>query len=80
MTKFICREELEDEYEEMKNETVEQLKEVKESLEKMKKGDVSLVDDLNAMQLVSDLFSSLNFAVFSQFLMYWKAIVFPLNS
>ena len=36
----------------MKNETIEQLKEVKESLDKMKKGDISLVDDVNAMQLV----------------------------
>jgi len=49
---FLFRDELEDEYEEMKNETIEQLKEVKESLDKMEKGDISLVDDVNAMQLV----------------------------
>jgi len=46
---------LEDEYEEMKTETIEQLKEVKESLAKMVKGDVSLVNELNAMQLVRDV-------------------------
>lgn len=43
---------MEDEYEEMKNETIEQLKEVQESLLKMKKGDVSLVNEINGMQLV----------------------------
>ena len=50
---FFIRDELEDEYEEMKNETIDQLKEVKTSLDKMEKGDVSLVDNVNAMQLVS---------------------------
>lgn len=40
-----------DEYEELKSETVEQLKEMKESLAKMVKGDVTLVDSVNAMQL-----------------------------
>ena len=53
---FVIRDELEDEYEEMKNETIDQLKEVKMSLDKMEKGDVSLVDNVNAMQLVSFLF------------------------
>lgn len=49
-----------DEYEELKNETVEQLKEMKESLAKMVKGDVTLVDSVNAMQLVSQLISTGN--------------------
>ena len=42
-----------EEYDETKNETVEQLKEFQENLAKMLKGDISLVDELNAMQLVS---------------------------
>ncbi|XP_076091503.1 protein LZIC-like isoform X2 [Mytilus galloprovincialis] len=47
-----CREDLEDEeYEETKNETIDQLKEFKDSLDKMTKGNVSLVDELNGMQL-----------------------------
>ncbi|XP_048250280.1 protein LZIC-like isoform X4 [Haliotis rufescens] len=47
-----CREDLEpEEYEETKNETLEQLKEFKESLDKMVGGDLSLVDELNGMQL-----------------------------
>lgn len=52
------REDLEeDEYEETKSETVDQLKEFNESLEKMKHGNLSLVDDVNSMQLVSsDIF------------------------
>ena len=41
-----------EEYEETKNETIEQLKEFKESLDKMVGGDLSLVDELNGMQLV----------------------------
>ena len=51
---FIClREDLEpEEYEDTKNETIEQLKEFKESLDKMMGGDLSLVDELNGMQLV----------------------------
>jgi hypothetical protein len=50
---FFYREDLEeDEYEETKNETIEQLKEFKDSLDKMTKGNVSLVDELNGMQLV----------------------------
>uniref|UniRef100_H2Z7E7 Beta-catenin-interacting ICAT domain-containing protein n=1 Tax=Ciona savignyi TaxID=51511 RepID=H2Z7E7_CIOSA len=57
------KDELEDEYEDMKNETIEQLKEVKESLEKMVKGDVSLINEVNAMQLaiqaaISDAFKT----------------------
>ncbi|KAK2191412.1 hypothetical protein NP493_53g10002 [Ridgeia piscesae] len=47
-----CREDLDDdEYEETKNETLEQLKEFNESLNRMKEGDLSLVDDLNSVQL-----------------------------
>ncbi|XP_041377839.1 protein LZIC-like [Gigantopelta aegis] len=47
-----CREDLDaDEYEETKNETLEQLKEFKESLDRMVGGDLSLVDELNGMQL-----------------------------
>ena len=47
------REDIDDEeYMEMKNETIEQLNEVRESLKKMDKGDISLIDDINAMQLV----------------------------
>ena len=41
-----------EEYEETKNETIDQLKEFKESLDKMVGGDLSLVDELNGMQLV----------------------------
>ncbi|KAL4221494.1 hypothetical protein ACF0H5_019751 [Mactra antiquata] len=40
-----------DEYEDTKNDTIEQLKEFKESLDKMMGGDLSLVDELNSMQL-----------------------------
>jgi len=48
-----CKSDLDqDEYEETKNETMEQLKEFSESLTKMKSGDMTLIDDLNAMQLV----------------------------
>lgn len=47
------REDLDDdEYEETKKETLEQLKEFKVSLDKMLAGDMTLVDDLNSMQLV----------------------------
>ncbi len=40
-----------DEYEETKGETLEQLKEFSESLAKMKGGDMTLVNELNRMQL-----------------------------
>ncbi|KAK3743419.1 hypothetical protein QZH41_011535 [Actinostola sp. cb2023] len=47
-----CREDLDDdEYEETKKETLEQLKEFKVSLDKMLAGDMTLVDDLSSMQL-----------------------------
>ena len=50
----VCRDDLEsDEYEETKNETIEQMKEFNESLNRMKEGDLSLVDELNRIQLVS---------------------------
>ena len=50
---LISRGDLEpEEYEETKNETIDQLKEFKESLDKMVGGDLSLVDELNGMQLV----------------------------
>lgn len=42
----------EEEYEETKNETLEQLKEFKTSLDKMLEGNLSLVDELSGMQLV----------------------------
>lgn len=41
-----------DEYEETKKETLEQLKEFKESLDKILGGDMTLVDHFNGMQLV----------------------------
>ncbi|ESO89981.1 hypothetical protein LOTGIDRAFT_218451 [Lottia gigantea] len=47
-----CKDDLEeDEYEETRNETIEQLKEFKESLDKMMEGNLSLVSSLNGMQL-----------------------------
>ena len=41
-----------EEYEETKRETIDQLKEFKESLVKLGAGNMTLVDDLSAMQLV----------------------------
>jgi hypothetical protein len=43
------------EYEETKNETMEQLREFNESLSRMISGDMTLVDQLGAMHLVSVL-------------------------
>ena len=43
----------EEDYEETKAETVEQLKEFSESLSKMDTGNMTLVDDLGRMKLVS---------------------------
>ncbi|XP_012270994.1 protein LZIC [Orussus abietinus] len=49
-----CRNELDlAEYEETKNETMEQLKEFNESLQRMISGDVTLIDHLGAMQLAT---------------------------
>lgn len=55
-----------DEYEETKRETVDQLKEFKESLVKFAAGDVTLVDEISAMQLVNNAFS-LNIVFLSRF-------------
>lgn len=44
-----------DEYEETKRDTMEQLEEFNNSLEKLMKGDMSLVDQLSGMQLVGNL-------------------------
>jgi hypothetical protein len=41
----------EEEYNETKEETLEQLKELNASLSKMKEGNLSLVDDVNGIQL-----------------------------
>lgn len=50
----VCRDELDDdEYEETKADTLEQMKEFHTSLGKISKGNMSLVDDVGAMQLVS---------------------------
>lgn len=58
---FFWREDLdEDEYEETKKETVEQLKEFKETLEKFAAGNVTLVDEISSMQLVNFLYRSFN--------------------
>eukprot|EP00112_Aurelia_sp_Birch-Aquarium-sp1_P007881 Seg186.5 transcript_id=Seg186.5/GoldUCD/mRNA.D3Y31 product="Protein LZIC" protein_id=Seg186.5/GoldUCD/D3Y31 len=47
-----CKDDLdEDEYEETKTETLEQLKEFEQTLKKMAAGNVTLVDQLNSMQL-----------------------------
>lgn len=47
-----CREDLdEDEYEETKKETLEQLSEFNDSLKKIMSGDMTLVDELGGMQL-----------------------------
>ena len=43
----------EDEYNETKKDTLEQLSEFNESLNRMKEGDLSLVDELNRIQLVN---------------------------
>lgn len=51
-----CRDELEDaEYEETKEETMEQLREFNESLQRLISGDVTLVDELGAMQMATQL-------------------------
>ncbi|XP_029435136.1 protein LZIC isoform X1 [Rhinatrema bivittatum] len=48
----VCREDLdEDEFEETKRETLEQLSEFNDSLKKIVSGNMTLVDELNAMQL-----------------------------
>ena len=53
MSVLSFREDLdEDEYTTVKEDTIEQLKEFNESLTRMKGGDLSLVNDLNRIQLV----------------------------
>lgn len=50
---MICRNELEPgEYEETKEDTMEQLKELNDSLTKLVNGDISLISALGAVQLV----------------------------
>lgn len=50
---IYSREELDDEeYEETKKETLEQLSEFNDSLKKIMTGDMTLVDELSGMQLV----------------------------
>lgn len=59
MYNYVFREDLDDdEYEETKKETLEQLKEFKETLDKFAAGNVTLVDEISSMQLV--IFNSLN--------------------
>ncbi|KAH0562905.1 protein LZIC-like [Cotesia glomerata] len=49
-----CREDLEpSEYEETKNDTIEQLKELNASLRRIISGDITLIDQLGAMQLAT---------------------------
>jgi len=57
----VCgRDELDaSEYTETRNDTLEQLREFGDSLSRMKEGNLSLVDDLNRIQLVSCLSCSL---------------------
>jgi len=51
---IFSREDLdEDEYEETKKETLEQLKEFKDTLDKFAAGNVTLVDEISSMQLVN---------------------------
>ena len=44
-----------DEYEEVKKETIEQLEEFQELLSKHSCGDMTLIDSINTMQLVSNI-------------------------
>lgn len=53
---YFSREDLdEDEYEETKKETLEQLKEFKDALDKFAAGNVTLVDEISSMQLVNNM-------------------------
>ena len=50
-----CRDDLDaEEYEEMKKETLDQLREFNDSLTNLMAGNMTLVDELNRMQLVRD--------------------------
>ena len=66
---FVCdRDDLDDaEYTETRNDTLEQLREFGDSLSRMKEGNLSLVDDLNRIQLVSRLSRFIFFDVCSVF-------------
>lgn len=61
---FLFRNDLDiDEYEETKKETIEQLKEFNQTLAKLQKGDMTLVDEIGAIQLaiqaaISDAFKT----------------------
>ena len=56
---IFSREDLdEDEYEETKKETLEQLKEFKDTLDKFAAGNVTLVDEISSMQLVNNVLKS----------------------
>ena len=51
-----CKDDLDaDEYEEVKKETIEQLEEFQELLSKHSCGDMTLIDSINTMQLVSNI-------------------------
>lgn len=55
------RDELDDEeYEETKKETLEQLSEFNESLKKLMSGNMTLVDELGGMQLVRRFYTDIN--------------------
>jgi len=55
------------EYTETRTDTLEQLREFGDSLSRMKEGNLSLVDDINRIQLVSvAIFFSLFFSSFNQ--------------
>jgi hypothetical protein len=54
---LYVREELDaDEYEETKKETLEQLSEFNDSLKKIMSGNMTLIDELSGMQLVSTIY------------------------
>lgn len=54
----------EDEYETTKMETYEQLNEFNDSLKRILGGNMTLVDDLNGMQLVNDMLVKINCIVY----------------
>lgn len=51
----------EEEYNETKEETLDQLKELNESLTKMKEGNLSLIDEVNRLFLIFLLIQSLSY-------------------
>lgn len=69
------REELdEEEYEETKKETLEQLSEFNDSLKKIMTGDMTLVDELSGMQLVWPLNTSSETAVLLKILLLIECV------